>query len=278
MTIESARLVYFSPTHTSQRIGEAIIRGTGLSRPGVNVNVTTQAAEVQNFSESTLAVIAVPVYGGHVAPQALERLKGLRGAGTPAVLAVVYGNRAYEKALTELDAFVCERGFKVIAAGTFIGEHSFSNEKSPIAPGRPDATDLSFAEEFGRQISEKIAKAPGLADLYAVDVLRIPRPKQSIFQLLRFLRKVVALRKSNVSKAKTPVVNEERCIHCGICVSDCPGTAILKGDECHTDEAKCIKCCACVKGCPQKARMFDSPFAGILSECFGRQKEPKTLL
>lgn len=46
---------------------------------------------------SALAIIVVPVYGGHVAPLAMERLQYIRGVDTPTVLVVVYGNRAYEK-------------------------------------------------------------------------------------------------------------------------------------------------------------------------------------
>ena len=54
-----------------------------------------------------------------MAPLALERMKELRADGAPAVVEVVYGNRAYEKALVELDAFVTKLGFKVIAGATF---------------------------------------------------------------------------------------------------------------------------------------------------------------
>ena len=43
-------------------------------------------------------------------------------------------------------------------------------------------------------------------------------------------------------------------------------------------EEKCIKCCACVKSCTQQARVYDTPFAVLLSQCFTRQKEPKTIL
>ena len=78
----------------------------------------------------------MPVYGGKVAPLAMERLQGIRASGSPVVLVVVYGNRAYEKALIELDAFASAQGFKVIAGATFVGEHSYSTEQNPIAPGR----------------------------------------------------------------------------------------------------------------------------------------------
>ncbi len=277
MTIKSIDLITFSPTHTSKQIGEAIVRGTGLAEVGF-VDATLQMPEKTHFEADTLAVIAVPVYGGHVASLALERMKDFQADGTPAVVVVVYGNRAYEKALMELDAFVSARGFKVIAGGTFVGEHSYSSDRYPIAAGRPDEDDLKYAEEFGAKVRTKIDSAADAEHLYGVDVKRIQRPRQPFFPLLRFLRKVIKLRKNGVSMLRTPQVDESLCTHCGLCVKRCPAGAIVKGEECTTLADKWIRCCACVKGCPQKARTFDTPFAALLSDCFQRPKENRIIL
>lgn len=277
MNIYAVHLIVFSPTHTSKQVGEAIVRGTGF--PEVSeTDLTLQSMDTLEIPEDQLVVISVPVYGGKVTPLALERLKGIHTSGAPVVLAVVYGNRAYEKALAELDAFVSDRGFKVIAGATFVGEHSYSTEKNPIAVGRPDADDLQFAEAFGGKVRSKIEAAVDMEKLYAVDVNRIQRPRQPFFPLFRFLRKVVKLRKSGVPMPRIPAVDAELCTHCGYCVVHCPAGAIVKGDECNTDATKCIRCCACVKGCPKNARTFDTPFAILLADCFKRQKENRILL
>ena len=220
----------------------------------------------------------MPVYGGKVAPLAMERLQGIHASGAPVVLVVVYGNRAYEKALIELDAFASAQGFKVIAGATFVGEHSYSTEQNPIAPGRPDANDLQYAEEFGAKIRTKINAATDMEHLYPVDVNRIQRPRQPFLPLFKFLRRVIKLRKSGVPLPRVPEVNAELCTHCGVCAVHCPSGAILKGDECNTIAEKCIKCCACVKGCSFKARTYDTPFASLLSDCFVRQKEGRIIL
>lgn len=277
MTITEINLITFSPTHTSKQIGEAIVRGMGIADVSF-VDMTLQTPEQKEFGSDVLAVITVPVYGGHVAPLALERMKDLRADGTPAVIVVVYGNRAYEKALTELDAFVSGLGFKVIAGGTFVGEHSYSSDRYPIAAGRPDDDDLKFAEEFGAKVRIKLSNAADAEHLYGVDVQKIQRPKQPFLPLFRFLRRVIKLRKSGVPMPRTPQVDEKLCTHCGLCVKRCPAGAIVKGEECVTNAEKCIRCCACVKGCPQKARTFDTPFAALLHDCFQRPKENRIIL
>lgn len=278
MTINEAHLIYFSPTHTSMRVAEAIAVGTGVKNI-LPLDVTRQAVSETEIPASALAIIAVPVYGGRVAPLAMERLQAIRGADTPAVLVTVYGNRAYEKALMELDAFAVLHGLKVIAGATFVGEHSYSTAKYPIAAGRPDASDLALAAEFGKKVMEKIQAADGMDTLYPVDVRAIKRPGQPFFPLFRFLRKVIKLRRSGIPLPRTPWVADERlCVHCGLCVEQCPAGAIAAGDELHTDAAKCIKCCACVKVCARKARIYDTPFAALLSDCFKKQKQPQTIL
>lgn len=278
MTVNEAYLIYFSPTHTSKQIAEAIVHGTGVKNV-LPVNITLQPAAETLIPASALAIIVVPVYGGHVAPLAMERLRNIRGLDTPTVLVVVYGNRAYEKALMELDAFALPHGLKVIAGATFIGEHSYSTDKYPIAAGRPDDSDLTIASGFGTKIMEKIQAAAGADTLYPVDVRAIKRPRQPFFPLFRFLRKVIKLRKSGTPLPRTPWVEDESlCTHCGLCVAHCPTGAIVKGDELHVDEAKCIKCCACVKVCAKKAKVYDTPFAALLSDCFKRQKLPQTIL
>ncbi len=277
MELIKAHLVYFSPTSTSKQVAQAIVHGTGAENISVT-DITHHSPGEVNIPSDTLTVIAVPVYGGHVAPLAMERLQNIRGDNTPAVLVVVYGNRAYEKALMELDQFAIRHGFSVIAGATFVGEHSFNTQENPISAGRPDEDDLELARQFGYSIFEKTSTATGSENLYPVDVRTIRRPRQPFFPLLGFLRKVIALRKSGIPSPKTPATSEELCIHCGKCVKACPNAAIEKGNELFTDVSKCIRCCACVKVCPENARTFESPMAPLLSQYFRKQKQPQTLV
>ena len=266
--------VCFSPTGTSKKIAAAVAQGF-RDAERAQIDLTQAAAPVSTLSEDCVAIFAVPVYGGRVAPLAMKRLQEIRGEGTPAVVLAVYGNRAFEGAVRELAAFLTERGFIPVAAGAFVGEHSYSTPQTPIAEGRPDSADLGAATRFGKRIAAKLAED----NLSAVDTARLREPHTPLWPLLRFIAFVLGYRRRQKKQPVVllPVCDEERCTHCGRCVRVCPSQAIAKGDELHTDPARCIRCCACVKGCPTGARTFTTPFAEALARNFRRRKPPVTI-
>ncbi len=278
MKTEETRLICFSPTRTSLRIGKAIARGVAAQRETLLDLTHTIPKQPTAPAPGTLAILAMPVYGGHIPPAAAERLKEIQGEQTPAILVAVYGNRDYENALRELETLAREQGFLPVAAATFIGEHSYSTEQAPIAQGRPDKEDLEKAEAFGKAVREKLDRAedPSRATLKSTD--NIPRPRQPLLPRLGFIVDIVRLRRSGQPLPKTPATDPGLCTHCGACVGLCPTEAIAAGDELNTDSKSCIRCCACVKGCPLGARRFDTPFAHILTRRFPGRKEPQTLL
>ena len=96
----------------------------------------------------------MPSYGGRVPAVAVERLTMLRGQGARAVLVCVYGNRAYEDTLVELEDAAKQAGFRVIAAVAAIAEHSIARQ---FAAGRPDTQDVKQLSDFARQIQRKLS-------------------------------------------------------------------------------------------------------------------------
>lgn len=267
--------IFFSPTGTSRILAESVARGLadGAHR---TIDLTREATSQQTLPAEAVAVVAVPVYGGRVAPLARERLKSLRGEGTPTVLLTVYGNRDIGGALAELSAALREQGFIPVAGGAFVGEHAYSTAAHPIAAGRPDADDAACAEAFGRAVRRKLAA--GRVAPVALERLRTPRTP--LLSMLRFVRFVLKYRRSQRRSPVPllPVTDPARCIRCGRCVRLCPNGAIAKSDELHTDPARCIRCCACVKGCPEQARSFFTPFSEALARNFARRKQPVTML
>ena len=98
MNISQIRLITFSPTSTSRKVGEAIAVGTAIPTFEIT-ELTLGGSPMPEISADTLTIVTVPVYAGHVAPLAMQRLAELRSKGGAAVPVVVYGNRDYEKAL-----------------------------------------------------------------------------------------------------------------------------------------------------------------------------------
>jgi hypothetical protein len=92
--------------------------------------------------ENDVVVIGAPVYAGRVAKDAVDYFKTINGAGSLAILVVLYGNREFEDALLELKNIAIDQGFIPFAASAFIGEHSFSSKEFLIAFNRPDEDDL----------------------------------------------------------------------------------------------------------------------------------------
>lgn len=267
----------FSPTGTSRQQLMAVAKGMGAEET-VHHDCTCTSEELPVLNGEEVALFAVPVYGGHVAPLALKRMEQVRGAQTPAVLLVTYGNRHFEGALTELEAFVRERGFVPVAAGAVIGEHSYSNAQHPIAAGRPDAADLALAEEFGRKVADKLRLGGGTAAVdTSVLAARLETPEASLTAFRSFVAEYSKKMQENPVKVY-PSGNDDLCTHCGTCVSVCPTQAITTGNETKTDGTRCIRCCACVKECPTGARTFASPFAPALSAHFNMRREPLFIL
>ena len=261
----------FSPTGTSEKVAQGIAQGTGYEHI-CHTDMTFQAPPAEAYGAGDLVIVALPVYGGHVAPTAMQRMEGLQGNGALAVAVVVYGNRHYEHALEELADFLCTRGFRLIGAATFIGEHSYSTPATPIAVGRPDTEDMACAMMFGEGIARKLSSAHP-DDI--VDARQIEQPEQDAQVMMLFKQTVMGWMKDGMQMPSAPLVDEALCTHCDACTSLCPTGAIINN---KTEAGKCIKCCACVKGCPAGARSFPTPFAPLLSKNFSQRKENKVLL
>lgn len=275
---DATHLVFFSPTHTSAKIARAVGDGIGMGRR-METDLTLDESAYPIEITNALTVIAAPVYGGRVAPAALKRLKRLKGNNAPAILIAVYGNRDYEDALIELRDTAVELGFTPLSAGAFIGEHSYSTTNMPIAAGRPDASDLQIAFQFGQDSLNKLIEKTAVTspELQAACKLKSLGGKLSILLSSFFIKGTSPYKIIQAGKPACPVCTEA-CFVCGECVEVCPTHAISiskDGSQIETDINRCIKCCACVKECPNEARVFHTPFAAILHEKFNTRREPE---
>ncbi|MEG2573244.1 MAG: 4Fe-4S dicluster domain-containing protein [Bacteroides sp.] len=259
MEYSTTHLIYFSPTHTSQKIIRAIGCGIGMGRR-IETDLTYKLEDSPILIKDELTVIAVPVYAGRVAPIALERIGRLKGENAPVILVVTYGNRDYEDALVELRDTLTKQGFTPLSAAAFVGEHSYSRPGMPIAEGRPDTKDLSIAESFGSDSLKKLQEASSLQTVYPFAI-----------------KGNVPYREVGQSAPTAPITKEELCGVCGECLDVCPTKAIFinESGKIDTEAIRCIKCCACVKECPTGARVFDTPYTAMLHANFSARREPE---
>jgi len=247
----------FSPTKTTQKTADAIAEGSGC--PVSRLDLTDPKLEGQTIEleSSSVLLAAMPVYGGRIPALARKRLQAVKGHGQYAVAVVVYGNRAYEDALLELKNVLEEGGFKVIAAGAFIGEHSIVRS---IAKGRPDDSDIQKAHRFGADIMEKIRSGEELSSVSVPGNFPYKETKDS------------AIHPSA----------DETCVKCRTCAYACPAGAIPVDTPNLTDSDKCINCMRCIAVCPQKSRSMPAPYlakvAQMLEKVASGYAEPEYFL
>ena len=161
---------------------------------------------------------------------AAQRISSIHGDHTPCVIVCVYGNRAYEDTLVELNDIAEKSGFKVIAAIAAIAEHSIMHQ---YAAGRPDSKDQSVLSSFARKILKKIT-----SDSTGLPLPQIPGNRP--------------YKKTGGAGLVPKATN--KCTNCGLCAGQCPAQAIDRENLKAADSKKCISCMRCVAQCPYAAR------------------------
>jgi NAD-dependent dihydropyrimidine dehydrogenase PreA subunit/flavodoxin len=240
--------MYFSPTGTTKKVVSGIAQKISENINGEvtinNIDFTLPEVRKESvaFTEKDVVVIGTSVIAGRVPNVLLKYLNSISGNGALAISIVVYGNRNYDDAAIELKDILESNGFKVIAAGAFIGEHSFSKT---LAQNRPDEKDMAIVSDFAHKIYAKITSED---DIQTV-VVKGNKPYGKYYTPKDENGVPVDIRKV------TPKTNSN-CIDCKICASVCPMGSIDYEDVSKLNGI-CIKCCACIKSCPTEAKYFD---------------------
>lgn len=230
--------VAFSPTGGTKKVAETIISKFDGLVDEIDLTNAQNDFSVFSFNQDDVAVISVPSYGGRVPTLAAERIKKIKGNGARCIIVCVYGNRAYEDTLVELNDIAEQSGFNVVAAVGAIAEHSIIHQ---YATGRPDQQDEIELQSFGEKIFNKINNTD------STSTLQIPgsRPYKK------------AGGAGLVPKA------DKHCTSCGLCAKNCPAQAISMTNPKMTDSTKCISCMRCVVECPKSARKVNGAMVSI---------------
>ena len=248
---------YFSPTSTTKKVLEGIVKGTGYESVEHNLTMIAKNLDEYVVEKDEIAIVGVPVYAGRVPEVILDTLKRIKGNGGVAIAVVTYGNRAFDDALLELKDILKGQNFNVIAGGAFIGEHSYTKK---VATNRPDESDMEKAEYFGKKIVAKLEEKDFNEIIVPGKFPYKERKPKSIF---------------------APHGNRS-CVYCRHCPVACPVGAIDMRKPDIVDEEKCIHCCACIKVCTFNGReLLDEGVLGKikwLEENCQERKEPQIFI
>ena len=154
--------IIFSPTGGTRKVADAICKGFGEEVSVIDLCTPNGSIENTRCEEEEFALIAFPVFGGRIPALAAQRLKAVEANGAKCAIVAVYGNRAYDDALVELQDVARSCGFRVVAAVSASAEHSIIRE---YGAGRPDKADRDELQAFGRSIRAELEKASGTMGL-----------------------------------------------------------------------------------------------------------------
>lgn len=221
--------IAFSPTGGTRRVSELLCSGIETKSILTELCVKEEELCLPSIAAGDLVVVSMPVYAGRVPALAVERLNAVESNGATCVIVAVYGNRAYEDALVEMQDVATAQGFNVVAAVAANAEHSICRM---YGAGRPDAADAGELASFGRAILERVQGGKPFGRL----ALPGNRPyKQGC-------------------SGPFPVANQD-CTECGVCASQCPTGAISADNpKDNNNNQLCIGCMRCVSVCPSQAR------------------------
>lgn len=230
-------VVYFSPTGGTRK---AVLNLASAMAGEVRETDLCSKEESYIFGPDDVVIVGMPVYGGRLPAYAVELLKRCHGNGAVAVTAAVYGNRAFEDALLELNDCLKEQGFTIGASTALLAEHSMVRE---VAAGRPDSRDAEDVKLFGEKILEKLAGVGWQEPSVPGD-----RPYR-IWNQMPFVP-----------------TGDDSCIACGLCAKKCPTGAIPVDAPRTADPEKCMLCMRCVAICPAHARSLPPQAQAMLEQ------------
>ena len=239
--LDKMEVYYFSPTGGTKKVSS--IFADAMEKEVIWHDLGSKEPMMEK-PEGEMTVVASPVFGGRIPSVVREKIEKFSGTGKKAVTIAVYGNRAYEDALLEMNDILTKCGFMVIASGAFVAQHSMAPE---VGAGRPDGEDEKEIHKFAETVKNSTA----------VENVQVPGNRPY---------------KPEMNMPVAPI-SLPSCTKCGKCVTVCPTNAISVADGAViTDIEKCILCMACTHICTEQARIRPLPLQQKTEQMLGALK------
>ncbi len=120
--------IFFSPTGGTKKVADIVAKGTKLDADEIDLIKEPDKLRNVNFEKGDLCLVAVPSYGGRIPLVVTGMFRNVRGNGTKAILVAVFGNRAIDDTLLELQDVLEASGFVCIAGMEAVAEHSLMHQ------------------------------------------------------------------------------------------------------------------------------------------------------
>lgn len=248
--------IVFSATGRTLSVAQVV--SSVWDAPKTLVDVTKPGFDGSNLklTAEDVCLVAMSVYGGRIPQPAAKRLETIQGNGAKAVLLAVYGNRAIDDALAQMQDILTRQGFVCVAAMEAVAEHSMMPR---FGAGRPDAQDKEELVAFAKEIQNALNKEQTAP-------LQVPG--------------TVPQEKGGHSLPLS-IQTDKTCKNCGKCAKECPVGAISKENARVTDKDKCILCMHCTAVCSVHAKhlpKWTNLLAPLMASKLGGRKENKLYL
>jgi len=237
-------IVYFSVTHSTERIANAIAQGFKEKQIEADLwNILDKPPlDLQGYD---ILGFGTPVYGFRVPVLFEEAIMKLPALNAKRVFAFMLRGSYLFDAPVFLQKALAEKGAEVsgwffsMGAGYFMG---YVHRGCMTSPTRPNDDDLARARLFGMDIAENKN-----LDQWKIEIKRPPL----VYRLEQFSFSSSYIKKNY---RKVHKFLRSKCIRCGKCIESCPAKSIvadLEGFPSINDT--CITCRYCQLVCPTGA-------------------------